>query len=454
MNKLTLKHSLMKSKKPQVLGLFCFVTSLLLTDVIWAQEAADNTFNLGLNTLSRGELRYGGFQESDPTVEGLSNFVLGRYRLTAEYMHGSWLETKLSIQQSGVWGQAQSNINLYEGWALLKSKNGLFAKFGRQELAYDDERILGPDDWTMAAYTHDMLKLGYEGNLHKVHLMLAYNQNPSNMNGQTYYTGGNQPYKTMQNLWYHYDAPTFPLGVSLLFMNIGMQNEDQDHPKTYFQQLAGTYLSFMPKSWSVEGAFYYQMGTEEHALPLRAYMGSVKIDVHPHENYSIFTGYDYLSGDKYFAIPPNGAIGLTYHNVIRGFNPIYGSHHEFYGAMDFYYVSTYVDGFTPGLQNLYLGGSYKPIENLNLTTNLHYLAITSDLPLVKKTLGYEIEFTATYDPNDFISLECGYSFMKGTKTMMTLKRVSDDQQLHWVYLMVVFSPRLFYTSWQDKVENK
>ena len=418
----------------------------------WAQEQADNTFSVNLNAMTRGELRYGGFSEADENNEGHANFVLGRYRLTTDYSR-SWLEARVSLQQSGTWGMGDGSFSLNEGWATLKSKKGFFTKIGRQILAYDDERIIGSNDWAMTAPTHDVLKLGYEGQQHKVHLLFAYNQNPENMEGSTVYSGGNQPYKSMQTLWYHYDTPKSTLGASLLFMNIGMQGENNNVPKTFFQQLVGTYINFKPKYFMAEASFYYQFGIEEHGIPLDAFMGSIKLTAKPRDSYSIYTGYDYLSGDAFFAVPPEGEIGVVFHDKVRGFNPIYGSHHEFYGAMDFFYMSTWVGGFTPGLQNAYLGCTFNPYKTLDINVAGHYYAMATKLPGVDQFLGLAAEFSANYAFTDFISAECGYSYMYGSETMKFLKRVSDNQQLHWAYLMLVINPTLFTTTWQDK-KNK
>ena len=414
-----------------------------------AQEQADNTFTLNLNTLTRGEFRYGGFNQPEENIDGLSHFVIGRYRLTTDYSN-SWLEARVSFQQSGTWGMGGGSFSLNEGYVTLKSPKGCFAKIGRQILAYDDERIIGSNDWAMTAPTHDVLKLGYEGKQHKVHLLLAYNQNPENMDGSTFYKDGNQPYKSMQTLWYHYDTPKSIFGASLLFMNIGMQGEINNQPKVFFQQLAGTYFTFKPKHFMAEGAFYYQFGTEEHDLPLSAYMGSLKLTAKPRDSYSIYAGYDYLSGDSYFAVPPGGQIGMVFHDKARGFNPLYGSHHEFYGAMEFFYMSAFVGNFTPGLQNAYLGYTFNPYKDLNISVAGHYYAMATKLPDVDQYLGLAGEFTANYAFTKFISAECGYSYMYGSETMKFLKRVSDDQQLHWAYLMLVINPNLFTTTWHDK----
>ena len=324
---------------------------------------------------------------------------------------------------------------------------------------YDDERIIGNDDWTMTAPTHDVVKLGYDGESHKIHLMAAYNQNADSIDtGTSYYAGGLQPYKTMQTLWYHYDTPKKMFGVSLVGMNIGMQSANKNKPDvTYYQQLVGTYMAFRPKYWSLEGAFYYQMGKEEHGLPIDAFMGSVKAAVNPSDKYNIFAGYDYLSGDKYFAVPAEGHFGLVHHDKIRGFNAIFGSHHEFYGAMDFFYLKNYVHGFTPGLQNLYIGGNVNPVGGLSLNAAYHYYAIATKLDyLDSKTLGHEVDFSASYAFSKAVSLSAGYTYMHGSETMVVLQQiqeVTEQRNLHWGWLMLSVKPTLFTTIWQDKKQH-
>ena len=433
---------------------FCMVLALLFTFGLKAQEA-DNQFSLDAQLVTRGELRAGGFKADSLDKYRRTQFVLGKYRVTADYKR-SWLEVKLSPQFAGIWGQGGANISLYEGWANMQTKNGLFVKIGRQGLEYDDERIIGNDDWTMTAPTHDVLKLGYDGESHKIHLMAAYNQNADSIDtGISYYAGGLQPYKTMQTLWYHYDTPKKMFGVSLVGMNIGMQSINKMNPDaTYYQQLVGTYMAFRPKHWSLEGAFYYQLGKEEHGLPIDAFMGSVKATVRPSEKYNIFAGYDYLSGDKFFAVPTGGNLGMVQHDKIRGFNAIFGSHHEFYGAMDFFYMKNYYHGFTPGLQNLYIGGNVSPVDGLNLNAAYHYYAIATELNyLDSKTLGYEIDFSASYAFSKAVSVSAGYTYMHGTETMVILQQiqeVTEQRQLHWGWLMLSVKPTLFSTIWQDK----
>lgn len=419
---------------------------------LWAQEA-DNEFTIDAKLNTRGEVRVGGF---DPNAEDendrMAHFIMGQYRFNIGYKRSDWLEIKLSPQFSGVWGQAGGTLSLSEGWLSMKhNKTGLFTKIGRQVLEYDDERVLGYDDWTMTAPTHDAIKFGYEGHGHKVHAILAYNQNAANIeSGSSYYSGGIQPYKTMQTLWYHYDTKDSLFGISLVGMNIGMQNDDPSKPKTYYQQLVGTYMTLSPSIVSMDGAFYYQMGKEEHGIPLDAFMGSFKLKVTPRDLYTIYTGYDYLSGDKYFAVPPSGLLGLVFHDKIRGFSSLFGSHHEFYGAMDFFYVDSYVGGFTPGLQNLYLGGIVNPVKGLKIDVAYHFFAIATTLPNLKKPLGHEIEATINYSFAKFVKIAAGYSYMRGTETMEKLQRVDQSRRLHWGWVMLTVNPTIFTMPWNDK----
>jgi hypothetical protein len=278
---------------------------------------------------------------------------------------------------------------------------------------------------------------------------MAYNQNAENLvEGGNYYKDGAQPYKSMLTAWYHYDIPHFPLGVSGLFMNIGMQaGEKDDHPHTENQQLLGGYVSFNPKKLKIEGSYYHQYGRNEENIKINAWMASIKADWMPTPKLGVLGGYDYLSGDEFVAVPPSGSIGYVQHKVIKGFNPIYGSHHKFYGAMDFFYVSTYVFGFTPGLQNLFFGSYIKPVKGLNLEARYHYLATTTRLKDMKRTLGHEFELEASYKFNNFVKLSAGFSYMTGTETMDKLKRGDGSGSLTWGWFSLNISPRILSLKW-------
>ena len=132
---------------------------------------------------------------------------------------------------------------------------------------------------------------------------------------------------------------------------------------------------------------------------------------------------------------------------MRGFTTVYGSNHQFYGAMDFFYMSAYTGTFSPGLQNLYVGGSWTPNHALSFDASYHYLATSSTLRRADKPLGHEVDLSASYAFTKESKITLGYSYMGGTKTMEVLKRTSENRRLHWAWLMVSISPSAFITKW-------
>lgn len=416
-----------------------FIALGLVSLSLSAQEAH---LTADANFLTRGEVRAGGLPSSDSFDPKTAAFILERTLFGAGYDKAG-LSSRITAQHSGTWGSSESkSFNIYEAWVQFRSKGGTFVKIGRQNLSYDDQRIFGADNWAMTAMSHDVLKAGYEGHGHKIHLFAAYNQNLSGLNGDDYFTGGIQPYKNMEAAWYHYDIPKTKLGASLLFMNVGMQGGDKGvNPEVFYQQLFGTYLTYKPKYLVAEAACYFQKGREENGLPLDAWMLSGKVTAKPSSQWSVYIGYDHLSGDEYFATPPKGQIGVTQHKVVKGFSSLYGSHHKFYGAMDFFYVTTYVNGFTPGLQNAFIGARWTPKEKYFVDASYHFLAIATKLEAADSPLGHEVEFSAGVNLGKEARLSTGYSFMRGTKTMEILKKTSGERELHWGWLMLTVTPR-------------
>ena len=414
------------------------------------EKEKENTFTVDLDFLTRGELRYGGLTDNKQKIDKPSSFLLERTRVVLGYER-KYIQANVTIQHAGIWGQeGRGAFNLNEAWVKLTSKQGLFAQVGRQAFAYDDERIIGPNDWAVASLSHDAVKVGYEGYWHKAHAIFSDNQNSmADELGGTYYKDGAMPYKMMQTVWYHYDVPVFPLGASLLFMNIGMQAgaKDTDTERTEWQQLVGAYVRFAPEKWSLEGSYYRQMGHDEHGLKINAWMASALATLSPKPTYGFMAGYDYLSGDPFFFVPATGNLGLVRQTEIQGFNPVYGSHHKFYGAMDFFYMSAYYGGFTPGLQNAFAGGHVSPVKGLDVSATYHFMATATKLKDMSKVLGHQVEVEVSYSFLKFCTLAAGYTYMHGSEAMERLRRSTEKRHLHWGWLKLSVSPRVFYVKW-------
>ena len=442
--------------RKQFIAIPILATLLLPSGSIFAQsDSLKNKISLGLEFLTHGEICGGGLPRAAESTEDLSAFIFGRARFKLDYER-KYLHAHAVVQNSAVWGMSNNlSMGLYEGWVKMTSRHGLFAQVGRVALSYDDERIIGTNDFATVANSHDVLLAGYEGYGHKVHAILAFNQDGKNVYYGTYYDKGSQSYKTMQTLWYHFDVPKFPLGASLLFMNIGMQagiEGDKSNPvRVEYQQMFGGYLKFHPKYFTVEGSYYRQAGKlvndQKQSFPVKAWMASVKATVCPSEFYGFLLGYDYLSGDDYVPVIYGGRLGLPRHEVEGGFSPMYGSRNKFYGIMDFFYESAYTNGFTPGLQNAFFGVNGKPFNGFSCSAVYHYLAVATKLSGLDQSLGHSVELQASYKFTKDIKLVLSYTLMMGTETMARLKQEGSSRNAHWGWFSLVISPSLFSARW-------
>jgi hypothetical protein len=169
-------------------GVLLFFSSLLY-------HSANAQFSLSGQLRTRTEVRNG---LGNLVLKGSKSavFTSQRTRLIFGY---KWdrLTFGVSVQDVRVWGQDASSISnadgnklmLHEGWADLTLANKadtsikfqlfnlMSLKIGRQELVYDDVRLLGNLDWLQQGRRHDMalLKTVHKG--FQVDIGFAYNQN-------------------------------------------------------------------------------------------------------------------------------------------------------------------------------------------------------------------------------------------------------------------------------------
>jgi len=419
----------------------------LLLSISTFAQSEENNFNIAAQIRSRAEYRNGSFY---PRSEGVDPafFINYRSRLSIGYAREK-LSLGFSVQHVGVWGQdPQVDMNgrfmLNEAWANFSPANGFFIKFGRQSLAYDDERILGGLDWNVSGRFHDALKMGYENPKNKLHLVLAFNQNSEKQFGGTYYAPGGQPYKKMQTLWYQYiNSKVF--NISFLLLNLGMEAGDPTKTDVKSMQTFGTNLSFQPGSFQVYGTFYLQTGKTVANKSISAFMGAVNASYSFSPVWKIIVASDYLSGndannpDKY-----------------KAFSTVYGTNHKFYGTMDYFYASPFINGLNPGLWDNQLGVSCKASPKLTLALNYHHFQTTTDIKLrsdalpldkIKRSLGSEFDLQFTWNIMKDITMMGGYSTMFGSDSMKTVKGGDPSKWQDWMWISLNINPKIFVTKW-------
>lgn len=410
-----------------------FLAFSLSENVLFAQEK--DQFSVKAQIRPRFEMNHGALFPMDESDKAAA-FISNRTRLTLGFDNG-FLSMGISAQEISTWGgkpqiDGSGSTTINEAWAKLR-KDGCFLQIGRQQLAYDDDRILGTLDWSQAGRWHDAMKLGYENTNHMAHLILAYNQNSQTPNAGNFYSGG-QPYKFMQTGYYLYDDKS-NFKVSFLAMNLGFQGGTAEEGEVNNLQTFGANLSYKANDLSLWGTVYYQTGKNSGGKKADAYMfaAKAKYDVAP--VFSPAVGVDYLSGQK---------AGET--EKATWFNPLYGTHHKFYGAMDYFYASAYPNY---GLADFYVSLIFKPGKKL--TADLTYHNFSSQQPIQvdgkdKKGLGSEFDLTLTYPIRPYVTVQGGYSVMFGTDAFFVAKGGSKERAQHWGFLSLNVNPAVFKTA--------
>ena len=419
-----------------MLGLSLFIGNVATA---YAQEDQSdvNIFSISAQIRTRGEYRngtlYPRYEGDDP-----AGFINERARLSFGYERNR-LSLKFSTQHVGVWGQdalvdKNGRFILHEAWAKINLNDDWFIQLGRQPLAYDDERILGGLDWNVAGRYHDALKVGFNKNGHQLHGIFAFNANDENVIGGTYYDSSKTKlYKNMQALWYHYDCASAPIKFSFLAMNLGQEGGNPETKKsdTKYLQTLGPYLQITSGAWNFTGAFYYQTGKNVASRSVSAYMGSISAAYKIDRRWSVNVGTDFLSG--------NNSTGGTY----KAFNPLYGTHHKYYGLMDYFYASDFRNGYNPGLSDTYIGGKFRVSSPVSMALNYHYFATGVKLDKLNRTLGSEIDYQLDWKIMRDVSLSAGYSLMLGTSTMYAVKGGNHKSWQDWGWVSLNINPRIF-----------
>jgi hypothetical protein len=473
----------------------------------------------------RAEIR-DGYGTLKPEDSQTAAFISQRTRLTLNYKY-SKLIFQASLQDVRLWGQDASTItatdgnklSLSEAWAELilsntkdtSSKKSLvdyFAvKIGRQELVYDDERLLGNLDWTQQGRRHDAIVFKLLNKGWQVDLGGAFNQNTDaiNYNG-TYYLPANIPATVKDSKGNLVNTPSglIPLinvaGLSAkngspAFANPPSTNSaTQDYKALEYlyvakkfnkTKISGLFLidqfgkNILDSVRNVSGAdvgYVYGRRFNQQGVNTRFTTGLLVNPVFGDQNQVAVTGgYYYQGGHDRDGLDLSAYMftaSITYKSSSFGFtggwdylsgndaysasktnhrfDPLYGTPHKFWGLMDYFYAAS--GSPAGGLNNPYLKVKYYS-RNKRFGTELanHYFFLANDQKAadgtaISKYLGTEFDLTNSYLLNKFTTVDLGLSAMAATHSMEYAKNITPGtSKLHplWAYLQFNIKPDFF-----------
>jgi hypothetical protein len=436
-----------------------------------------------------------------------SFFTSQRTRLNVGYNSDHW-KLFSAVQDIRVWGMDASTISnmegnrlyLHEGWGeiifndtlYLKKIKNLSLKIGRQEISYDDERLLGGLNWLQQARRHDAAILKFAHKTWTVDVGAAFNQNREKKNAGNLYAGTPLPqigtdsvnvaaaagtnaigvmYKSMQ---YLYLSKEFGFTkANFLFFKDDFQKPGSTTARTVKGTncrvtVGGNIFATLMRKHKIDATFYYQGNKDRTGKVMDAYMACLSTQFLLGRKFTTGPGVDYLSGDNTTKV----------NTVNHRFDPLYGTPHKFWGYADYFYVADPYgvsgnNNLSPGLLNLYWRSRYKLRDNLTAALDLHEFYagnkvadVANPGQTLDKRLGTEIDLVLTYNMTKNVSIEGGYSLILGTNTMDKLKRAGtqtagatasvpyvDKRNIgNWAYLMITIRPDFLFAI-NDKLKS-
>ncbi|MDW3211264.1 MAG: alginate export family protein [Reichenbachiella sp.] len=402
-------------------------------------------FSLSGEVNARSEFR-NGFKKPISEGQDPAFFTEQRTRLNAGYKTDEY-EMQVELQDVRMWGEDgivdkdySGSFGVSQAWARYYMSNKVSVKFGRQMISYDNQRMFGGLEWAMQGLRHDAALFMYEDSSKlKIHVGLAYNQNPETgaepvrLTGTYYppFTGngayhatGNYKHMEFAYLNKQYDEGS----LSAYLVNDGRQYGLEDsvaNRQTYglmgMKKLGNTKLN---------GEVFYQGG--KYALSdLSSYMFSLSTTFKTAAT-PLTIGYDHLSGQD-----PNSS-------KVTAFSPLFGTNHALYGYMDYFYVG---NGHSDvGLQDIYLKTKFK-IGKGALSGHVHYFLGASTIyeadgvTEASASLGTELDLVYVRKLGSAGTFKLGYSQMFDTDSMDLIKNTPNSKSLNnWAWVQLIFKP--------------
>jgi hypothetical protein len=341
------------------------------------------------------------------------------------------------LQDVRVWGdeaqlQDTPSVAAHEMWGEIDFTSNLHLKVGRQELVYDDHRLLGNVNWAQQARSHDAVLLKTQSEKWQAHIGAAYNNEKEQL-FRTPYTQNN--YRSLFFLWSKF-KPSKEFNISTLAIADGFQGADIAVDETIYRYTAGTHAQLESGKTNFTGTFYYQFGTDVSNKDISAYMFALNA-MYKYRKTNFEVGLDYLSGTD-----------LSEKDKMKTFNTLYATNHKFYGWMD-YFLNIPLHTAQGGLSDLYLGIQHKFSPKTSLTAKVHQFSLVADIfpenspeADLGKKLGTEIDTNINYKFSKDVSFQAGFSMMFAEELMAVLKGGDNDTAQYWGWLMIRINPEI------------
>ncbi len=348
------------------------------------------------------------------------------------------LKTGISFYDFRIWGDQKlkkdiPSIGLLEAWADLYLSKTISLKIGRQQISYDNSRLMSAVNWNQIGAAHDVLLFKFRKSGWIMDIGMAYNQaNLSNFGMD--YSDLIDNYKSLNFLWLK--KKFGKLTISTLNILDGYQKEGTTNT-VYFRITYGGIIDYKNTDIQFTARGFGQRGKIKTGVDVNAYYLNSDISYSLNNKIKLYAGFELISG--------NNATD-NQNTTDNAFDILYGARHKFNGRIDYFSVPSTTKG--AGLINPYMKVTFKLNNKLTLNTYYHYFMLHNDYldvnsEKIDKFLGHEIDLTLDIKFSKEVSLQSGYSVMFGTNSMEVIKGGDKDLMNNWFFIMLTIKPTFF-----------
>ena len=416
------------------------LSGILLIHIIFIAfiSGVNAQFSISAQYRNRFEIR-DGYKAITEAGTSPAFFISQRTRISVQF-ENEFLKLKFTPQDVRLWGNEelatstgvfgkQASLDLFEGYVQIKLIEQFWLSVGRQQLVYDNQRLLAARNWNQLGISYDAMVAKLHINDWQIHLAGSWNTLlETSLNN--YYPA--ERIKTLNYLWVN---KAFSNKLSLSFLHIASGKTENDTTnKLYFRQTSGLYIKHFKNNFSTNADIYYQYGKNNTGTAVSAFLldadmsysfGKVRPGI----------GMGYLSG--------NHLVGSS-QTVDHLFDVLYGARHRYFGNMDYFrdFRKHTQDG---GRVDLYAYLEYQVCPARLICNSGHYfwLAKTNPNTPANKNLAFENDLVLKYIFRTWGTLEGGYSFMIPTTSLKELQQISSEKTPQFIYLQLTIKPLLY-----------
>lgn len=383
--------------------IICLILLLSFYRVLYAQPE-ERKFDASGQIRLRTESDNKDFNNDTKEID----FTLMRTRLNLKFNFSDQLVVFTQLQDSRTFGEegaegatatltSMRNIDLHQGYFQI---NRLFFpwlnfKFGRMELSYGAQRLIGVNGWSNIgrAFNGSIMTLNFNSvQIDFIESTLYESfQAPDTLNGD----------QTLNGIWVKFNRPqSYHLNLYVLTDEDKERNADED--SKFNRITSGTRIESDFNRLNLEAEANVQAGKINFTQEILAFYlsGALSFNFGPKGKSQFSLGLDYLSGDK-----PGT-------DKYECFNTLYPAKHKFFGYMD-YFTDIPKHTRNLGLTDIMAKAKFSPHEKMSLGGDFHYFRLSQTATLNQgsssKELGTELDLTFSFDYLKNVNFTAGSS---------------------------------------------